>query len=124
MLSTGLDIVEIARIRAARERWGERFLEHVFTETERAVYRARVSELAVRFAAKEAVMKALGTGNRGIAWREIEVLSNRRGQPQVYLRGRARERAEQLGLTEWAVSLSHEGGLALASVVASTSDVP
>jgi holo-[acyl-carrier protein] synthase len=117
MHAVGLDILEIQRVQQALDRWGERFLNRVFTSTEIAIYRHRVPELAVRFAGKEAVMKALGTGNRGIAWREIEILSNRRGQPQVVLHGRAKERAERLGLTEFAISLSHSNEFAIASVL-------
>src|SRR3989304_6357857 len=82
-----------------------------------AFCRGRVHELAARFAAKEAVMKALGTGARGLAWREIEVLPNHRGKPLVYLYGRALERARQIGVDAIEVSLSHSRQLALASVV-------
>ena len=117
MHTLGLDIVEIERVQKALDRWGERFLERVFTKTELAMYRHRIPELAVRFAGKEAVMKALGTGNRGVTWREIEILSNRRGQPQVALYGRAKERAELLGMTEFVVSLSHSQHFAIASVL-------
>ncbi len=117
MLTVGLDIVEIRRIERAVARWGERFLARGYTETELAIYRHRVPELAVRFAGKEAVMKALGTGNRGVAWREIEILANRRGKPEVYLHGRAKARAEALGLKEITISLSHSQEFAIAAVV-------
>ena len=113
----GLDIVEIARIEKALARWGERFLHRVYTERELELYRDRVPELAARFAAKEAVMKALGTGNRGVAWREIEVLRNQRGAPQVYLHGRASLQAHRLGMKELAISLTHSREYALASVI-------
>ena len=113
----GVDIVEIARIERAMNRWGGRFLNRVYTEAEREFCRGRVSELAARFAAKEAVMKALGTGRRGIGWREIEILPNRRGKPLIYLHGRARSRAEKLGVLELDISLSHSRELAIASVV-------
>ena len=118
MLSVGVDIVEIPRIARALERWGERFLRKVYTEAETAYCRGRVPELAVRFAAKEAISKALGTGMVGIRWAELEVLADRRGKPVVTLYGRALARAEELGLEQWAVSLSHDGDLAIAMVVA------
>lgn len=117
MHTVGVDIVEIARVAEALQRWGQRFLRRVYTEREVQYCRGRVSELAVRFAAKEAVMKALGTGARGVAWREIEVLPMRGGKPLVFLHGRARQRADALGLEDFAVSLSHSRDFAVASVV-------
>ena len=113
----GLDMVEIARIEGAIARWGTRFLRRVYTEAEIRYCRNRVPELAVRFAAKEAAMKALGTGIRGVGWREIEILTNQEGAPSVYLYGRARSRSEELGLNDLAVSLSHSREYAIASVV-------
>ena len=118
MMAAGVDILEIERIKGALQRFGQRFLRRVYTEAEVAVCRGRVAELAGRFAAKEAVMKALGTGARGVAWREIEVLPNRRGKPLVYLYGRARERAQALGLQNLEVSMSHSREYAVAFVVA------
>ena len=117
MATVGIDIIEIDRIRKALERWGDGFLNRVYTPTEQAIYRNRIPELAARFAGKEAVMKALGTGNRGVAWREIEILANRRGKPNVHLHGRARERAKALGLGELAISLTHSNEFAIASVM-------
>lgn len=117
-LSAGVDAVEIRRIAAALERFGARFERRVFTPRELAFCRGRVPELAARFAAKEAVSKALGTGLRGIGWREVEILPNRRGKPQVYLYGRALSRAAELGLTHFEVSLTHTDELAIAFVVA------
>jgi len=100
-------------------RHGERFLQRLYTPAEQAYCRGRVPELAVRFAAKEAVSKALGTGLRGIAWREMEILGDETGQnPWFNLHGRARARAEELGLTEFAVSLSHSRDYAVAFVMA------
>ncbi len=119
MLSTGVDAVEIERIARVYEKFGERFLGRVYTEREAARYRGRINELAARFAAKEAVSKALGTGLNGIAWREVEVMPDARGKPLVYLYGRARERAAILGLTQFAISLTHARELAIAFVVAS-----
>ncbi len=84
-VEVGIDVVEIDRIRAVLERFGERFLCRVYTDREREQYGNRPSELAARFAAKEAVMKVLGTGVRGVRWRDIEVLPNRRGKLIVVL---------------------------------------
>jgi len=91
--SVGVDIIEIERIEAVLRRHGERFLQRVYTPAERAYCRGRVPELAARFAAKEAVSKALGTGLRGIAWQEMEILGDERGKPLVNLHGRAKARA-------------------------------
>lgn len=118
-IEVGVDAIEIWRIERALQRFGERFLRRVYTEDERRRYGARVAELAARFAAKEAVMKALGTGVRGVRWRDIEVLPNARGKPLVRLYGTAAERARALGLVHIAVSLTHSRELAIAVVVAS-----
>lgn len=122
-LAVGVDLVEIPRITRALERYGERFLRRVFTPAEVIYSRARPPELAARFAAKEAVSKALGVGMRilapdGIGWQEVEVLGDWRGRPEVYLHGWAARRAAQLGLSRWAVSLSHAQEYAIAIVVA------
>lgn len=124
-LSVGVDIVELDRVRRATERFGERFLARIFTVEEIARYRDRLPELAARFAAKEAVSKALGVGINhmsvhGIGWREVEVLPDPLGKPVVTLSGRAQELAEEQGLREWAISLSHGRDYAVAFVVAST----
>jgi holo-[acyl-carrier protein] synthase len=118
VLSVGVDAIEIERIARVYDKFGERFLRRVYTEREAARYRGRINELAARFAAKEAVSKALGTGLVGIRWREIEVMPDRRGKPLVYLYGQAHERAAFLGLTEFAISLTHARELAIAFVVA------
>jgi holo-[acyl-carrier protein] synthase len=117
-LQVGVDLIEIGRIEGALARFGERFLRRIYTPAERGYCRGRPAELAARFAAKEATMKALGTGRRGVGWREVEVLADRRGRPIVRLHGRALRRAAELGLTGFAVSLSHSRGMAVASVVA------
>jgi holo-[acyl-carrier protein] synthase len=122
MHHVGVDIIEIDRIRRATARWGERFLKRVYTEAERDDCQDRAPGLAVRFAAKEAVMKALGTGIKGVGWREIEVLSNPDGKPLVYLHGGAQRKARGLGLGELAVSLSHSQDYAVASVVGGSSE--
>jgi holo-[acyl-carrier protein] synthase len=113
----GIDTIEIARIGRALTDFGDRFLRRVYTERERELYGSRISELAARFAAKEATSKALGTGIRGIRWREMEVLSNRRGKPVLILHGSAAERAALLGLIDFDVSLTHSRSDAMAIVV-------
>jgi len=116
----GTDIIEIERIRRTTARWGERFLHRVFTEAELALYGRRAHSLAASFASKEAVMKVLGTGNRGVAWREIETLYHPSGKPFVRLNGRARKQAEKLGIKEIDVSLSHSREYATATAIGST----
>lgn len=123
-LATGVDVIDLARFRAVLARHPERLLARCFTPGELRHCRGRVPELAVRFAAKEAVMKALGTGVRGIAWREIEVLPNRRGKPLVVLHGNAARRAERLGLTTLDVSLSHEKEYGVAMAVGLIAGLP
>ena len=110
-------MIEIPRVARVLQRHPERFLRRVFTPEEVAFCRGRVQELAARFAAKEAVMKALGTGARSVAWRDIEVLPDRRGKPLVYLAGGAARRAEVIGLDAIDVSLSHLAEFAIAVVV-------
>lgn len=123
-LSVGVDIVELDRIQRVVGRYGERFLRRIYTAEEIARYRDRLPELAARFAAKEAVSKALGVGlnhlsAHGIGWHEVEVLPDPLGKPLVGLTGRARELAERQGLRQWAISLSHGRDYAVAFVVAS-----
>lgn len=113
----GVDIIELARIEKAVNRWGERFFRRIYTETELKLCRSRTGPLATRFAGKEAVMKALGTGVRGVGWREIEILSERSGKPFVRLHGKAKDKAAALGLGELAVSLSDSRDYAVAFVV-------
>jgi holo-[acyl-carrier protein] synthase len=116
-----VDLAEIPRIAALLERWGDRFLERIYTPAEIARCKGRVPELAVRFAAKEAISKALGVGiwgRSGIRWRDAEVLSDPLGKPEVHLYGRALQRATELGLNHWAISLSHSDDNAIAMVAA------
>lgn len=117
MHQIGVDIVEVDRLRQAVERWGERFLRRVYTDGELRACGSRLPELAARFAAKEAVMKALGTGRQGVGWQEVEVVSGPRTPPVVRLYGRAGRRAHDLGLEGLAVSLSHTKEWGLAMVV-------
>ena len=115
--AVGIDMIEIDRVAKVLARHPRRFIERVYTPEEAAFCRGRVPELAGRFAAKEAVMKALGTGARSVAWRDVEVLPDRRGKPLVYLYGGAATRAETIGLEAIDVSLSHLESFALAAVV-------
>jgi holo-[acyl-carrier protein] synthase len=122
MLTTGVDFIEIDRVAGVLERYGDRFLRRVFTPSEIAYCRGRAPNLAARFAAKEAVMKSLGTGFRGVGWRDVEVVRARSGAPSPRLHGRALRRAERLGVTEIAISLSHSRGYAMVVAVASRPD--
>jgi holo-[acyl-carrier protein] synthase len=117
-LSTGLDLVEIERIRGLVERYGDRFLERVFTDGEREICRGRMPMLAARFAGKEAAMKALGTGLRGLFWRDVEILRDQLGKPLLILHGGAAARARAVGFSEWSISLTHTRDHACAVVVA------
>ena len=119
MLTTGVDIIEIERIKGVLERWGARFLNRIYTEAEISYCRGRPPNLAARFAAKEATMKALGTGLRGVGWKDIEVVRDQAGAPCIRLHGRALLRADKLGVKELALSLSHSRNYAVAFVVGS-----
>jgi holo-[acyl-carrier protein] synthase len=123
-LAVGVDLVEIGRVQRLLQRHRERFRSRIFTPAELALCRDRPHLLAARFAAKEATMKALGTGIRGVAWREIEVLPNRRGKPLLFLYGRAQERARSLGLAGLDVSLTHSREYAMATVVGLQQEPP
>ena len=116
----GTDIIEIDRIRRTIKRWEGRFLHRVFTEAELGIYGHRPHSLAASFASKEAVMKLLGTGSRGVAWREIETLYHPTGKPLIKLNGRAQQQAEKLGIKEIDVSLSHSRENAVATAIGST----
>jgi holo-[acyl-carrier protein] synthase len=110
----GIDIIKVDRIRAALEKFGERFSRRVLTDHERKYVRGRPETFAGRWAAKEAVSKVLGLGVRGIGWRDIEVQRLPTGQPSVRLHGRAAQRAEQLGMGRIALSITHESDYAVA----------
>lgn len=117
-LSTGVDIVEVDRIRDAINRHGVRFVARIFTETEQQECRGRVESLAARFAAKEAVSKALGCGIGDVGWLDIEVRSDEHRAPHLYLSGAAARKAKEKGLSNWSVSLSHTENQAIAFVTA------
>ncbi|MDW8324972.1 MAG: holo-ACP synthase [Anaerolineales bacterium] len=118
MLRTGVDLIEVARVEAALTRHGERFLQRCFTAQERADCAGRPASLAARFAAKEAVAKALGCGIGAVGWLDIEIVNGPEREPQLRLHGTARERAARLGLNRWAISLSHTHEHAIAVAVA------
>jgi holo-[acyl-carrier protein] synthase len=121
ILGSGIDVVEIVRIQQSVERFGQRFLDRVYTKAEQAYClpkRKAAESLAARFAAKEAGAKALGTGiSRGVNWLEIEVLRESGGRPTLKFHGRAAEIAHALGIVHAALSLTHTAELAVASVV-------
>ncbi|HSS43753.1 MAG TPA: holo-ACP synthase, partial [Thermoanaerobaculia bacterium] len=120
----GLDLTRVDRIARALDRWGERFLARVFEPGElrrRRGQAAFAEHVAGRFAAKEAAMKALGTGFRGVAFREVSVGRDARGKPRLRFRGRALERARKLHVRATEVSITHTGDLA-AAVVALLTD--
>jgi holo-[acyl-carrier protein] synthase len=118
----GIDIIEVERIAHSIRDHGDRFLERVFTANE-LLYagkaKRRDEHLAARFAAKEAVMKALGTGwGNGVAWTQVEVVLLPSGQPTLALSGRAAQIARDLGITDWSLSLTHTKTTAAASAIA------
>jgi holo-[acyl-carrier protein] synthase len=124
IVGTGIDLVEIARIQESMERFGQRFLDRVYTAAEQAYClrkRKAAESFAARFAAKEAGAKALGTGiSRGVNWLEIEVVREPGGRPTLHFHGRAAEIAAQLGVSRAALSLTHTGQVALANVILET----
>ena len=118
MLAVGVDIFEVERMAQGMERHGARVCDRFFTEREQAQCEGRPTSLAGRFAVKEAVGKALGTGIGDVAWKEIEIINDERGRPQLTLHGAAARLADELGLTEWAISLSHTRTHAVGMAVA------
>jgi holo-[acyl-carrier protein] synthase len=121
IVGLGLDIAEIDRIEAAIKRHGAPFLERLFTPAEVSYceqYKNRFERYAARFAAKEAAMKALGTGwSRGVRWRDIEVARQPSGKPTLHLARAARQIADGLGVKNISLSITHSGNLALAQVI-------
>jgi holo-[acyl-carrier protein] synthase len=121
IVGLGVDITEVDRIEAAIERRGRRFLERLFTPTEIGycqTHRHRAERFAGRFAAKEAAMKALGTGwARGVRWVDIEVVRERGGKPTLKLSGESRSIADCLGVKNIALTITHTGNTALAVVI-------
>ncbi len=123
-LTIGVDVIEIARIATAIRRYGERFLARVYTADERTYAAGRASALAVRFAAKEATAKALGTGIGPVGWRNIEIRNDAAGKPSVLLHGAAAIVARRAGFLEWQVSVTHSRDLATAFVVGFRTGTP
>ncbi len=117
-ITTGVDLIELIRIEGALQKHGKQFLERIYTKKELSLFKESLESLAVRFAAKEAVSKALGSGMGVINWQEIEILRDDMDAPVLYLHGRAQQRAALLGFKNWSVSLSHTDQYALAFVVA------
>ena len=117
MLTTGVDIIEISRIGSVVERFGERFLQRIYTPAEISYCRGRAANLAARFAAKEATMKALGTGVRGVGWKDIEIARRESGAPHILLHDRAHLRAQRLDIEGLSLSISHSREYAVAFVV-------
>jgi holo-[acyl-carrier protein] synthase len=117
-LSTGVDLIEIARIQEVVARHGKHYLERIYTPAELEYCGKRAESLAGRFAAKEAAVKALGCGIGDVSWKEIEVLGDERNAPVLVLHGEAAARAKELGLTTWSVSISHSQSHVVALVVA------
>ncbi len=124
IVGLGVDIAEVSRIRASIERHGEHFLRRVFTTAEIAYcerHRNKYERYAGRFAAKEAAMKALGTGwRRGVRWVDLEVVRQRSGRPTLELHGVSRQIADQLGVKHIAMTITHTDAQALAQVIFET----
>ena len=117
-LASGIDLIEIARIERAAARHGDRFFRRFFTAQEIEFCQGRARSLAGRFAVKEAVAKALGTGIGDFDWTDIEVVCDGRGKPELVLHNRARQLAEESGLRVWSISLSHTESHAIGMAVA------
>lgn len=121
VLGLGTDLIETRRVRESIERFGDRFLERIFTEGEIAYCTRKknaAESFAARFAAKEAAAKALGTGiSRGVSWKEFEVVREKSGRPTLHLTGRAAELAAAMGVRRLQLSLTHSQQLAMAVVV-------
>lgn len=122
LVAHGVDLMEVQRIADLLERHPERAVARLFTPQEQAYCEAsikrRAEHYAARFAAKEAVLKALGTGwSGGIEWTDVEVVRAPSGEPGVLLHGQAATLAVRMGITEWKLSLSHTGSLAMASAI-------
>jgi holo-[acyl-carrier protein] synthase len=117
-LVSGIDLIEVARIERAMKRHGERFYERFFTPQEVAFCEGRATSLAGRFAIKEAVGKALGTGIGDFTWTDVEVVCDGRGRPELVLHNRAREIAAAQGFITWSITLSHTETHAIGMAVA------
>ncbi len=123
-VAIGIDIIEVDRVRKVYQHHGDRFLKRVFTEAEVLQCRGKANRLAGRFAAKEAISKALGTGLHGVAWREMEVVQLRSGRPTVTLHGNAKRRAQLLGISAFDVSIADLKDFSIAVAVAIQTSLP
>ena len=117
-LATGVDLIEIARMEEVIARHGKRYLERIYTPAELEQCGKRVESLAGRFAAKEAVVKALGSGIGEVSWKDIEILGDELNAPVLKLYGMAEQKAKEKGLSTWSVSISHSQSHCVAFVVA------
>lgn len=121
LIGIGIDVVEVDRVRSSLDEFGERFLERIFSESEQEYCQRQKRpeiHLAARFAAKEAISKAFGTGiGKEIGWLDIEIIRRESGEPEVFLKGAAKELAEKRGVCEVMVSLSHAQHYAAANAV-------
>ena len=118
MIVSGIDMIEVARIEGAIERHGERFFNRFFTPQEVEVCQGKAARLAGRFAVKEAVAKAMGTGIGDFSWTDIEVVGDSRGKPELHLHNEAKTAAADRGLVHWSISLSHTDTHAIGMAVA------
>ena len=119
VMKTGIDLIEVERFRSQKPEIYKRFIERVYTDKEREYCGENEQHLAGRFAAKEAVAKALGCGIGVVSWQEIEILNDELGAPVLHLHGKAAERADALGLSVWSVSITHLKDYAAAVAVGS-----
>jgi holo-[acyl-carrier protein] synthase len=124
IVAHGIDLVDCPRIEEMVARHGERFVQRIFTAAEQAYAESnknKIEKLAGRFAAKEAILKLMGTGWRGkIAWTDIEIINNSSGQPEVTLDGEVEKIADKLGIKHISISITHTANFAIASAVALT----
>lgn len=118
MIAIGVDIIEVERIQNSIDRYGSKFLDRIFTPQEQAYCCERAERLAARFAVKEAVGKALGTGIGDISWKDIEVVNDERGRPELILHNMAADLSEMMSLQQWSISMSHTEAYAVGMVVA------
>lgn len=117
-LATGVDLIEIDRIAEMVSRHGKHYLERIYTPAELELCGKRAESLAGRFAAKEAVSKALGCGIGDVEWKEIEIVEDEQNAPVLHLHGKAAQKADELGLANWSVGISHDQSQVVAFVVA------
>lgn len=119
VLHTGVDMIEVHRLREAIERHGDRFLRRIYTEAELKELKGNLPSLAARWAGKEAVAKALAIGIGDLSWQDVEILRGPNREPVLHLSGAAERIAKQRGITGWSITISHTHEHALAFVVAS-----